>query len=63
MAGLKAKPRPVKGRCGCLPVSSNLRRQHARARSFQLTGDAWAEDPACYLSDGEIGVTASNRQA
>ena len=23
---------------------------------MQLTGDPWAEDPACYLSDVEIGV-------
>jgi hypothetical protein len=23
---------------------------------MQLTGDPWDEDPACYLSDAEIGV-------
>lgn len=24
--------------------------------ALQLTGDPWAEDPACYLSNTEIGV-------
>jgi len=31
-------------------------------RAQQLTGDPWAEDPACYLSDEEIGVVASNER-
>jgi MoaA/NifB/PqqE/SkfB family radical SAM enzyme len=25
-------------------------------RAMQLTGDPWAEDPACYLVDAEIGL-------
>jgi hypothetical protein len=25
-------------------------------RAHQLTNDPWAEDPACYLTDEEIGV-------
>ena len=25
-------------------------------RAQQLTGDPWQEDPACYLTDEEIGV-------
>ncbi|NLD68318.1 MAG: hypothetical protein GX644_05835, partial [Limnobacter sp.] len=25
-------------------------------RAQQVTGDTWAEDPACYLEDEEIGV-------
>ena len=25
-------------------------------RALQLTGDAWEEDPGCYLTDEEIGV-------
>jgi MoaA/NifB/PqqE/SkfB family radical SAM enzyme len=32
MAGLKAKPRPVGGRCAVLPLLQHLRRQHPRAR-------------------------------
>ena len=30
-------------------------------RAHQLTGNPWAEDPACYLSDEEIGVIGSER--
>ena len=61
MAGLKARPRPVKGRCGAcrdLDVCGG----NTRVRAQQLTGDPWAEDPACYLSDEEIGVVASNER-
>ena len=32
-------------------------------RAQQLTGDAWAEDPGCYLRDDEIGLeTGSDAQ-
>jgi radical SAM protein with 4Fe4S-binding SPASM domain len=55
MAGLKANPRSVGGRCGeCNHFS--ICGGNTRVRAMQLTGDAWAEDPACYLSDNEIGV-------
>ncbi len=30
-------------------------------RAYQLTGDPWEEDPACYLTDEEIGVEESDR--
>ncbi|GIX28314.1 MAG: heme d1 biosynthesis radical SAM protein NirJ [Burkholderiales bacterium] len=55
MAGLKRRPRPVKGRCGAcayLDVCGG----NTRVRAWQLTGDPWQEDPACYLTDEEIGV-------
>lgn len=29
-------------------------------RAQQLTGDAWAEDPGCYLRDDEIGLEAGS---
>ena len=29
---------------------------NTRVRAQQTTGDAWAEDPGCYLSDEEIGL-------
>jgi heme d1 biosynthesis radical SAM protein NirJ len=58
MAGLKAKPRAISGRCGqCREFA--ICGGNTRVRAMQLTGDAWAEDPACYLSDEEIGVAAS----
>jgi len=28
-------------------------------RAQQLTGDAWSEDPGCYLQDEEIGVVSA----
>ncbi len=55
MAGLKQQPRPVTGRCaGCgfLAVCGG----NTRSRAWQQTGDPWAEDPGCYLTDAEIGL-------
>jgi heme d1 biosynthesis radical SAM protein NirJ len=53
MAGLKQSPRPVKGRCaGCAHLA--ICNGNTRVRAQQLTGDPWAEDPGCYLSDEEI---------
>jgi heme d1 biosynthesis radical SAM protein NirJ len=55
MAGLKSTPRPLKGRCGqcCfLDVCGG----NTRVRAHQLTWDFWAEDPACYLTDDELGI-------
>lgn len=55
MAGLKQHPRPVTGRCGAcrhLEICNG----NTRVRALQLTGDPWAEDPACYLTDAEIGL-------
>ena len=57
MAGLKASPRPVQGRCaGCVHLA--ICGGNTRVRAQQLTGNAWAEDPGCYLSDAEIGLAA-----
>jgi len=55
MAGLKASPRRIKGRCGECRYF-DICGGNTRVRAHQLTGDPWAEDPACYLSDDEIGV-------
>jgi heme d1 biosynthesis radical SAM protein NirJ len=57
MAGLKANPRPLEGRCAACrhrPVCGG----NSRTRAWQLTGNPWAEDPGCYLSDAEIGIGA-----
>jgi heme d1 biosynthesis radical SAM protein NirJ len=57
MAGLKAHPRPVGGRCaGCRFF--DICGGNTRVRAQQLTGDPWAEDPGCYLDDEEIGLEA-----
>jgi radical SAM protein with 4Fe4S-binding SPASM domain len=56
MAGLKARQRPLEGRCAiCKHLA--ICGGNSRTRAWQLTGNPWAEDPGCYLSDVEIGVT------
>jgi heme d1 biosynthesis radical SAM protein NirJ len=53
MRGLKEKPRKIKGRCGKCRYF-NICGGNTRVRALQLTGDPWAEDPACYLTESEI---------
>jgi heme d1 biosynthesis radical SAM protein NirJ len=53
MRGLKAVPRLIKGRCGTCRYF-DICGGNTRVRAMQLTGDPWAEDPACYLTDAEI---------
>ena len=61
MAGLKASPRTVSGRCGeCQHF--DICGGNTRVRALQLTGDAWSEDPACYLTDEEIGISHTESQ-
>jgi len=55
MAGLKASPRPLKGRCRVCHYR-DVCGGNTRVRAFQLTGDPWWEDPACYLDDEELGI-------
>jgi heme d1 biosynthesis radical SAM protein NirJ len=57
MAGLKAVPRTIKGRCGECSYF-DVCGGNTRVRALQLTDDPWQEDPACYLSDEEIGVSS-----
>ncbi len=55
MAKLKEKKKHVKGRCAkcCfLEVCGG----NFRVRAEAATGDLWAPDPACYLTDEEIGL-------
>jgi hypothetical protein len=60
MAGLKRRPREIKGRCGqCRQF--DICGGNTRVRAMQVTGDPWEEDPACYLSDSEIGVAGGRR--
>ena len=53
MAKLKDKKRYVKGRCSTcqwLDICGG----NFRVRAEAVTGDIWAPDPACYLTDNEI---------
>uniref|UniRef100_A0A7C3SJZ2 Pre-heme d1 synthase n=1 Tax=Desulfobacca acetoxidans TaxID=60893 RepID=A0A7C3SJZ2_9BACT len=55
MAKLKDKKRYVTGRCArCqwLDICAG----NFRVRAEAVTGDLWAPDPACYLTDEEIGL-------
>ncbi|CAA7624270.1 heme d1 biosynthesis radical SAM protein NirJ [Magnetospirillum sp. UT-4] len=53
MAGLKARPRALTGRCGeCRHLV--LCNGNSRVRAEKAGGDRWGEDPACYLTDEEI---------
>jgi len=55
MAQLKDKRRYVKGRCASckwLDICGG----NFRARAEAVTGNIWGEDPACYLTDKEIGL-------
>ncbi|MGD8227571.1 MAG: 12,18-didecarboxysiroheme deacetylase [Desulfobacteraceae bacterium] len=55
MAKLKDKKRYVKGRCAScqwLDICGG----NFRVRAEAATGDMWAPDPACYLTDEEIGI-------
>ena len=61
MAGLKQQQRPLKGRCA-LCEHKAICGGNTRVRAYQLSGDPWEEDPACYLSDEEIGVEESARR-
>jgi len=61
MAGLKASPRRVKGRCGACAYF-DVCGGNTRVRAQQLTGDPWEEDPACYLTDEEIGLEGSRER-
>jgi len=55
MAGLKSSPRPLEGRCaGCR--HRDICNGNTRVRAAAVTGNPWAEDPGCYLSDDEIAV-------
>jgi len=58
MARLKEKKKYIKGRCNkCkwLDVCAG----NFRARAEAYYGDMWAPDPACYLTDEEIGLEDS----
>jgi len=60
LAQLRTRPRPLKGRCGACSLR-DVCGGNTRIRALQLTGDPWAEDPACYLSNTEIGVADAER--
>jgi len=55
MAGLKDRKPLLKGRCGACQYL-DMCNGNFRVRAEAVHGDIWAPDPACYLSDKEIGI-------
>ncbi len=55
MAGLKERPRAIKGRCGRCAYF-DVCGGNTRVRAMKVSGDPWAEDPGCYLDDEEIAA-------
>ncbi len=62
MAGLKARPRRIGGRCASCR-DFDICGGNTRVRAQQLNGDTWGEDPGCYLLDEEIGVAPASEQS
>lgn len=60
MAGLKQRPRKISGRCGDCRFF-DICGGNTRVRALKLFGDAFAEDPACYLTNAEIGAPEAPR--
>jgi len=59
MAKLKEKKKHVKGRCAkCKWLDTCA--GNFRVRAEAVTGDIWAAEPACYLTDEEIGIAQPN---
>jgi radical SAM protein with 4Fe4S-binding SPASM domain len=56
-ARMKNKKPFIKGRCS-LCRWLDICGGNFRARAEAVTGDIWASDPACFLTDGEIGLIA-----
>lgn len=55
LAGLKDRKMLLKGRCS-LCKWTGICNGNFRSRAEAVTGDFWASDPGCYLSNEEIGA-------
>ncbi|MBS4030841.1 MAG: putative heme d1 biosynthesis radical SAM protein NirJ1 [Clostridiales bacterium] len=56
LAGLKDRKPLLQGRCASCKWLK-MCNGNFRARAEAATGDFWESDPACYLTDDEIGIT------
>lgn len=57
LAGLRERKRLLKGRCS-LCRYLDVCNGNLRVRGEAVSGDVWESDPACYLTDEEIGVSS-----
>jgi radical SAM protein with 4Fe4S-binding SPASM domain len=61
MAGLKGRLPLLEGRCGACRFKE-VCGGGLRARAELATGNPWAADPGCYLTDEEIGLTGARTE-
>ncbi|MCL1833048.1 MAG: radical SAM protein [Leptospirales bacterium] len=61
MRGLKHKAEHIKGRCRFCKYME-ICTGAMRVRAYRTYDDPWAPDPACYLSDDEIGLDKDKRE-
>lgn len=59
LAGLKNRQPLLKGRCAQCQYL-DICNGNFRTRAEAVTGDFWESDPACYLTDEELGITREN---
>ncbi len=60
LEGMRNKQKNLKGRCG--KCNYNEVCGGCRIRAEAVHGDLWGEDPACYLTDEEIGLLPSEEK-
>jgi len=60
LAGLRDRLPLLKGRCGACRWQE-ICGGGSRVRADAVFGDPWAPEPACYLTDDEIGLTSDRR--
>ncbi|MNP53157.1 Coenzyme PQQ synthesis protein E [compost metagenome] len=60
LAGLRDRKPLLNGRCGSCRYL-DICNGNFRSRSLAVHGDLWADDPACFLSDEEIGCEVAAR--
>jgi Fe-coproporphyrin III synthase len=60
LAGLRDRAPLLKGRCGACQWK-DVCGGSFRVRALQVHGDPWAQDPGCYLTDEECGLTPGSR--
>jgi 12,18-didecarboxysiroheme deacetylase len=61
MGGLRDRKALLKGRCGICRFQ-DICNGNFRVRALAATGDVWAPDPACYLTDEEIGIRGRGKR-
>lgn len=58
---LKDRRHALKGRCARCPYLE-LCGGNSRVRAEATTGDPWASDPGCYLTDEELGISSNGKE-